>query len=272
MLGIGLKISRNRNGSSSPPPVVGFDADYQALLDYATFQTYTLPTDPQQELQNQLVLDLKSAGFWSRMDSFAVFATDGDRDFALIDWKRLVNFYGTNTPAFTPNYGFEGNGNSTWIDTNYNPSVHGSNYQRDNAGISTRLWSTATDGKYLIGTNSGADGELRMRNHSNFNQLIDGQFNSSYKVQSQDLNTNRIGHFHLDRYSSAAFIYQFNGDLGSVYNQFSTGVPQNNINIFRLTTNYGDQGVSYFAARNGFSFEEKNQFNSIMDTYLNAIV
>lgn len=272
MLGLGLKISKVRNASSTPPPVGGFDADYQALLDYAAFQTYTLPTAPQQTLQNQLVVDLKSAGFWSRMDSFAVFATDGDRDFALIDWKRLVNFFGTNTPSFTPNYGFEGDGSSTWIDTNYNPSVHGSNYQRDNAGVSIRLWKTATEGKYVLGTNSANTGELRMRNHSNPSQLIDGQFNSAFKVVAQGINTNRIGHFHLDRYNSSAFIYQFNADLGNVYSEVSTGVPQNNINIFRITTNYGDQGVSYFAARNGFTLEEKNQFNSIMDTYLNAIV
>jgi hypothetical protein len=66
------------------------DADYQAVLDYATTQGYTLPSASQQLLQNQLVVDLKAGGIWSKLDTFAVFATDGDSDFALIDWKRLI--------------------------------------------------------------------------------------------------------------------------------------------------------------------------------------
>jgi hypothetical protein len=54
-----------------------FDADYQAVLDYATTQGYTLPSAGQQTLQNQLVVDLKAGGIWSKLDTFGVFATDG---------------------------------------------------------------------------------------------------------------------------------------------------------------------------------------------------
>ena len=59
-----------------------YDSDYQAVLDYATTQGYTLPSSGQQTLQNQLVADLKDAGVWSKLDTFAVFATDGNEDFA----------------------------------------------------------------------------------------------------------------------------------------------------------------------------------------------
>jgi hypothetical protein len=108
------------------------DADYQAVLDYATTQGYTLPSAGQQALQNQLVVDLKAAGVWSKLDTFAVFATDGDSDFALIDWIRLSQYTAVNSPTFTTNEGFNGNGTSSYIDTNYNP-ISGTNYILNNA-------------------------------------------------------------------------------------------------------------------------------------------
>jgi hypothetical protein len=112
-----------------------FDPDYQAILDYATTQGYTLPSAGQQALQNQLVVDLKAAGIWSKLDTFAVFATDGNSDFALIDWKRLSQYTAVNSPTFTTNEGFAGDNVSAYIDSNYNPSTSGVNYTLDNASF-----------------------------------------------------------------------------------------------------------------------------------------
>jgi hypothetical protein len=111
----------------------GMDADYKAILDYATTQGYTLPSASQQLLQEQLLIDLKDAGIWSKLDTFAVFATDGDSDFALIDWKRLTDYTAINSPTFTSNEGFTGNGTSSYIDTNWNPATQGVNYTQNDA-------------------------------------------------------------------------------------------------------------------------------------------
>jgi hypothetical protein len=110
------------------------DPDYKAILDYATTQGYTLPSLSQRILQNKLLNDLKAAGIWAKLDTFAVFATDGNRDFALIDWIRLIDYTGVNTPTFTTNGGFAGDGLSSYIDTNFNPSTQGVNYTLNNAG------------------------------------------------------------------------------------------------------------------------------------------
>jgi hypothetical protein len=111
------------------------DADYQAVLDYATTQGYTLPSASQRLLQEQLVIDLKDAGIWSKLDTFAVFATDGDEDFALIDWKRLTDYTAFNSPTFTINQGFAGDNVSAYIDSNYNASLHAVNYSLDDASF-----------------------------------------------------------------------------------------------------------------------------------------
>jgi hypothetical protein len=126
-IGIGVGVGRQRFASG------GFDADYQAVLDYATTQGYTLPSASQQLLQNQLVVDLKDGGIWSKLDTFAVFATDGNSDFALIDWIRLTDYTAVNSPAFTTNVGFIGNGTSAYVDTNFNPSISGINYTLNDA-------------------------------------------------------------------------------------------------------------------------------------------
>jgi len=127
-----------------------FDADYQAVLDYATTQGYTLPSASQQLLQNQLVVDLKDGGIWSKLDTFGVFATDGDADFALIDWIRLTDYTAVNSPSFTTDEGFTGDGVSAYINTNFNPSTSGVNYTLNDA--SRFIYST------LIGLSTTLDG------------------------------------------------------------------------------------------------------------------
>ena len=107
------------------PVPSAFDTDYQAVLDYATLQGYTLPSSGQQTLQNQLVLDLKASGAWAGMSIFYNMATDGDSDFAGINWVDPNNFELTpiNSPTFTTNSGFTGNGTSMVLDTGFVPST-----------------------------------------------------------------------------------------------------------------------------------------------------
>lgn len=133
-VGIGVGVGRQRFSG-------GFDADYQAVLDYATTQGYTLPSAGQQLLQNQLVVDLKAGGIWSKLDTFRVYATDGDSDFALIDWKRLIDCTAVNSPTFTTNQGFQSNGTSSYIDTNFNPTLNSVNASLNDLSIG--FWENA---------------------------------------------------------------------------------------------------------------------------------
>jgi hypothetical protein len=114
-----------------------FDTDYQAVLNYATTQGYTLPSAGQQTLQNQLVVDLKDGGIWSKLDLFYVFATDGNSDFASINWKDPNNYEITevNSPTFTTNVGFTGNGTSAYLNTNWSILNDSVNFEQNNATI-----------------------------------------------------------------------------------------------------------------------------------------
>ena len=127
------------------PPA--FDSDYQAVLDYAATQGYTTPSAAQQTLQNTLVTDLKTAGVWSKLDAFSVYATDGDANFALIDWKRLTTQTATNSPTFTSNSGYRGDGVSARIQSGFVASTDGVNYQLTSASMFKYRYQVRTAGQ-----------------------------------------------------------------------------------------------------------------------------
>jgi hypothetical protein len=96
--------NRNRfnffdTGGNTPPPSV-FDADYQAILDYATAQSYPLPAAPDQIMQNDLVVALKAAGAWTEFDALYIMARAGSVPFAFINWvKPGIGNLQSNTPG-----------------------------------------------------------------------------------------------------------------------------------------------------------------------------
>jgi hypothetical protein len=70
-VGIGVGVGRQRFASGGGG---GFDADYQAVLNYGYYsRIYPTKCGATDVLQNQLVVDLKAGGIWSKLDTFAVF-------------------------------------------------------------------------------------------------------------------------------------------------------------------------------------------------------
>jgi hypothetical protein len=125
------------------PVPSAYDADYQAILDRSTTLGYTAPSASQQTLQNTLVTDLKAAGVWDKLDVFYVFATDGDSDFATLNWKAPSSFQTTkaNSPTFTADSGFKGDGATAYLDTNFVIPTDVTNYAQNNASTFTYFQS-----------------------------------------------------------------------------------------------------------------------------------
>lgn len=95
----------------------GFDAGYQAILDYATGLGFTLPSAACQILQNQLYIDIKNIG-WGDFRHFACYANDGaSQDFACINWANTgLNVTRVNAPTYTNKEGFKTNGTTQYLD------------------------------------------------------------------------------------------------------------------------------------------------------------
>jgi hypothetical protein len=126
-IGIGVDMWANRG--------VAFSAQYQAILAEATAQGYTLPSAAQQAKQNTLLSTLISSGVWAKLDVLYVLANDGGSQFACINWKNPSGTKASliSSPTFTTNLGFNSNGSSSYIDTNFNAATQGVNFTNNNA-------------------------------------------------------------------------------------------------------------------------------------------
>jgi hypothetical protein len=240
-----------------------FDADYQAVLDYGTTQGYTLPSASQQLLQNQLVVDLKDGGIWSKLDTFGVFATDGDSDFALIDWIRLTDYTAVNSPTFTANQGFQGNGTSAYIDTNFNPSTSGVNYTLDDASRyffpHAFLGSLRMDGTTSLGQNAMTRNSVAtQRINSGGNNLLTA-FDYTAVINPKSIHR-----------TSSLSVDLFNGTVGTTGVQTSLSILSSNQFIFRSGTQYASHTVSAYAMGSSL-VAENTDFVNAYNTYKSAI-
>jgi len=241
------------------------DADYQAVLDYATTQGYTLPSAPQQIKQNDLVVDLKNAGVWSDLDLFYVFATDGDSDFASINWKDVNNFQCSqvNSPNFTTNVGFWGDGASSYLNTNYNLNTDSLNFQL--LSNSLHYYYSNSTGDVHHGVREGNDG----------NQLLYGEDLKRHQGDAlvfSVLDTGTSSFFSSIRNGISTEQY-INNTLNRTRSNTPTSLPNYDYYILALNTAgtvgiNGTAKISLFAL--GDQISNSTMYNA-WTTYFNAI-
>ena len=259
-IGIGLGIGRQRVSGGG----VVFDADYQAILNYATSLGYTLPSAGQQVKQNQLMLDMKSSGAWAKLDSFAMYATDGGNNFSLIDWKRLVQHTAVNSPTRTNNQGWTGDGVSSYIDTNFNPATNGVNYQLNNA---SRYYM------HFAGSNLNADGTT---SSATYNQIRIGSSITNHTINSGSgfslafLYTTAKGIKSIHRTSSLD-VSCYNDATGSNFvTVATTSLTSATQIVLRRSSNYSNNTVFGYAM--GASLiSENTAFVNALNTYINSL-
>jgi hypothetical protein len=248
-----------------------FDADYQAVLDYATTQGYTLPSAGQQILQNQLVVDLKDGGIWSKLDTFAVFATDGDSDFALIDWIRLSDYTAVNSPTFTANQGFAGNGATSYINTSFNPTM-AVKMTSNNANFTVRMNTVNDVGlKFFYGCLDAFAVQLGEDNApANMRPDIFGNNSNVPSVAKIGANW-----FSTNRNNSLTNVLIQNTSSTSSNNTFR-GMPNVNLALLGRISNLGvlalptTRQISMFAAGENLISENTDFYNSF-NTYFTSL-
>jgi hypothetical protein len=90
-----------------------FTAEYTAILSRAATLGFTAPSYAQKVLQNQLIVDLKAAGYWAKLGHLYMFKVDltggGSSSFSLLDWinpslttcSLLIHAGSVNPPVHT---------------------------------------------------------------------------------------------------------------------------------------------------------------------------
>lgn len=263
-----------------PPPVppFAFDPDYQGVLDYADSQGYTLPSAAQQLKQNQLVLDLKAAGIWTELDILYVFATDGDSDYAKINWINPGTFTQTQvgTVTFTMSIGFSGNAVNGYFNNGWVPSTHAIKYTQNDACVFTYIANEVlSSGKIDFGANSGiADPstQLNSRDASNQHRV---RINTSTAV-SRGTGVTSQGFYQLQRTASnVSKIFKDGVQVGVDITSISAGLPNRFIPSFANNNNgtiggFSDRQQGIYGAGSSLSGNE-SAFNTIWDDYFTSL-
>jgi hypothetical protein len=101
-------------------------------------------------LVDALISGLKTDGVWSKLDRLWLFAAENATS-ALVDVKDGQLATAVSSPTFTTDRGYTGNGSSSYIDSNYNPTTNATNFVQ-NSGCAFG-WSNTSgvDGGGLVG-------------------------------------------------------------------------------------------------------------------------
>lgn len=244
----------------------GFDADYQAVLDRASSLGYTAPSAAQQTLQNTLITDLKTAGVWDKLDVFYCFATDGDSDYATLNWKAPSSHQTTkvNSPTFTANEGYQGDGSSAYLDTNFT-IADASNFTQNNAMYGFYYHTIATS-NWDFGLASTSS--IRYRSSSNDLQRI----NTSNSTTRPD--GFGVGLQAMQR--TSASIINFIDNSGSITSDISntsaSPVTDSNFTIFSQSGGgYGNAKISICFIGESLDSTESSDFYDSLNTYISAL-
>lgn len=240
-----------------------FSAQYQAVLTEATAQGYTLPSAGQQAKQNTLMAALISSSVFAKVDVLFVFANDGSKEFACINWKNPSGAKASliASPTFTSNAGFTGNGTSSYIDTNYSP-VGAGNYLQNNASryayLKTAIANKIIDGVDLSGANS----------MTTFSGVVN-RINQSGANTAGTIDLSGVGMKSIHRTSSTV-VTGFNDTTQTNTTATSTGYSNMNQFILRSNAVYSNHQVSFYAM--GASMVSENSaLVSAFSTYLTSL-
>jgi hypothetical protein len=274
-IGWGSIYDKSFSGNTLLSGGSGFDSDYQAVLDFATSEGYTLPSENQQVIQNQLLKDLKSNGIWSNLDAFGVLATDGNSNFALIDWIRLVTMTANSSPTFQSNLGYTGNGTSSFIDTLFSVS-DGTNYQLSDSSFGAYYNNvlTKTDNGIGLGFRDGPNNNSSGISPYDSDRLLSGiNNNDGFDLPSY---TRKNGYFMASRKNSANYDVHVDGDLiENITRQETSSVSTNNFYLLGFN-DAGNAGAfsddQILAFHFGSSLDGKEAIlNTLITDYKNAI-
>lgn len=100
-----------------------FGANYSAEAKAVFAAMTTAPTTARRKLIDACIVALKAGGVWAKLDVLYMLAA-ADGQAALVNWRNPGTYNGTavNSPTFTADMGYTGNGSSAKISTGFNPS------------------------------------------------------------------------------------------------------------------------------------------------------
>jgi len=237
------------------------------VYDFNYNEVYTsgYGTSPSLEIskfQNKLLVDLKTAGVWDKLDSLFVFAGDGDINFARIDWKTLSQ--GTNTGTTYTRTGITGGGSGVYFNTNFNPTISGSNYIQNKASryaYVTDFGTNPTELSIIDGLSGNSRNTIQIGNTAaqRINQEVNLSAAFDYNTTSKMKSIHR---------TSATDVTLFNDTNGISFTASSLALVNASQVIFLSNASYSAGGTIGLYAMGSDMVSENTDFVNVVNTYM----
>lgn len=267
----------NDSGYSDPSNTASattYTAEAVALFARMT----TPPTSTRAGLINTCIASLISGGVWAKLDALWVQAA-ADSQAAKLNWiSSSFTLSAVNSPTFTTDRGYAGNGSTSYLNTNFIPSSDGVNFTQDNASMFCWLnagTDTADGSASIMGAFDGTQGSyLYPRNGTD---ALQARFNDGTTSAFGGLTVStRYGLTLVQRTSSTSKIAYRNTIAATAVTVTSIGRPTRSVFLSGRNssgTPAGLQNNRFAAAGLGASLSGAEQtalFNAL-NTYLTAI-
>jgi len=242
----------------------GYDAATEAIAAAFT----TPPTTARKNLIDAAVVALKAAGVWDKIDLLEVDAA-ADSQAALINWKNPAGATGVavNSPTFTADSGFTGNGSSSYIDTSFNPATMGVNYTQNLCCAFAWSLTAGQSVRGIIG-NSASSIVLLPRSASD---LSEARVNATSASTNVPASTDGTGLWSINRTAGTTQQFYRNATLLSSGTNSSIAVTSANLEALRSAATYWAGTVACVGLAGSMNLTEQTDLYNALNTYLTAV-
>lgn len=254
------------DGLVGAAPTPTYDPDADALFARMTAE----PDASRKGLINDLIVSLKDAAVWERLDGLYLLAAH-DAQAARLNWVAdEFNLNAMNSPVFTADRGYQGDGSSAYLSTGFVPSAAagaGSLYQLNSAHLGGWNRTEGQVSDYISGPTSGGSGVYIQPRSSTGNLvgMINGSASLSIAIPSA------VGHSVINRSGAATRRLFKNGAQVASDSEASVGLNATALLALRGFSAYSARQIA--ALHFGASLTTQNvaDLHAALNAYMQAI-
>ena len=240
----------------------------------------TPPTEARKKLIDRTIKELKSFGIWYQLDVLYFFAAETQQA-ALLNWiKNAHNATAVNSPTFTVDRGFTGDGATSYINSNFTPLSQGVRYLGASAMIAIYSRTNSTGAIVDVGSRDGSlrwtQVELRSASdtlYTRFNSNAAGGPNGDGRLPTY--NTDSRGFFSVNRVGDNYDVIK----AGAIINTLTlsvTGSPSQPSYIGAMNNNgtalfFTQRQIAATAFGGSLSASQHYHFNRIVEYYMDQV-
>lgn len=243
----------------------GFAPESQRLF----LQMSVAPGGARKNLIDRTIKSLRAAGVWDKLDILYLLAAH-DEQAARQNWKNPGTFTLTavNAPTFTADQGTAGDGATSYLETNYNPSTQGVGFTRNDASIFVWSRTQALDAGPCFGQASTSTANFIIPRSTG--DLMTSRINVN--TSTTVANTDGRGLYAFSRTASTVQEGFKNGvSTGAGVTNASVAIPNVTLNLLKNVATYSTTQVAAAGAGASLTTAQHAALYSILLGYMQAV-